>query len=156
MKKIIFTLLALLLASCNKASNYKEISLDRTDTIMGIDKNANGVRDDIESYIKANFTEPKKQKALMQYAKSFQEALLIDPSDKNKARAAAHKEDRGAACVWRTLGTTYDDPNNGYVINRKIRAYTTNTKARLKAYLDYDKALSGMVFSLPQGDTCDE
>ena len=123
---------------------------------MGIDKNANGVRDDIESYIKANFTEPKKQKALMQYAKGFQEGLLVDPNDREQARAVSNKKGRLAKCVWDTFGRKADDPNNGYVLTDKIRAYTTNTKARLKAYLDYDKALSGMVFSLPRGDTCDE
>ncbi|MGP1561936.1 MAG: hypothetical protein ACTTIC_07615 [Helicobacteraceae bacterium] len=155
MKKIIFTLLALLLASCNKASNYKEISLDRTDTIMGIDKNANGVRDDIENYIKANFTEPKKQKALMQYAKASQEALMMDPNNRDKAREIANKRGRMSDCVWREFHTK-ENPMAAAEILNKIRAYTTNTEPRLKAYLAHDKALSGMVFSLTDGRSCDE
>jgi len=35
-------------------------------------------------------------------------------------------------------------------------AMTFNTKARLKAYIRFNSALSGSVLSLPDGDTCDE
>jgi len=33
---------------------------------------------------------------------------------------------------------------------------TTNTKQRLTQYFELDKAVDGMVVSLPSGDVCDE
>ena len=45
-------------------------SLDRTDSISGIDANANGVRDDIEQYIEKKYAEPSQRAAAMQTASS--------------------------------------------------------------------------------------
>ena len=38
---------------------------------------------------------------------------------------------------------------------KELEGVTTNTKARLLAYLAYNKALDGTSSSLPVGDTCE-
>ena len=48
-----------------------------------------------------------------------------------------------------------DGSKNAGVVLRELESVTANTKARIKAYLAYSKAMDGAVLSLPEGDTCD-
>ena len=42
--------------------------LERTDSIAGIDKDRNGIRDDIDTYILKNYKNEVQRKAVLQYA----------------------------------------------------------------------------------------
>ncbi|MGE0098763.1 MAG: hypothetical protein AB7S86_10475 [Hydrogenophaga sp.] len=44
---------------------------------------------------------------------------------------------------------------DAYRMSQEMEALTTNTLQRLKAYMAYNKAVSGTVSQLPTGDTCD-
>lgn len=130
--------------------------LDRGITIAGIDANANGVRDDIEAYITQKYPQEEQRAAAMQDAAALQAALLTDPTNSAAVKAASLKSSRAINCVFLKFNSA-NDPTNASpaIVARKTLAMTTNTKARLLAYLAYDNALNGTVISQPEGNTCE-
>ena len=130
--------------------------LDRSDTIGGIDANNNGIRDDIEAFIVQRYTEPKERAAMMQYARSVQASLLVDKFDQSAVQALSLKDSYAVNCVFNVLNPERNADNGlPEIAAREIVSLTTNTKARLKAYLMYSYALSGSVLTFPNGNTCD-
>lgn len=130
--------------------------LDRTETIGGIDVNHDGVRDDIEAFIKQRYTESKERAAMLQYARSTQDSVLVDKTDRAAAKAVMAKASRAIKCVF-AIFNPEKNPNNAlpHLVTNEIDSLTTNTKARLKAYLAFSRALDGSVITQPQGNTCD-
>lgn len=128
--------------------------LDRTDSLAGIDANANGVRDDIERYIERKYTEPAQRRAAMQTARAFQQMLLADASDSVAVDAASELGLRALNCRSTVFPGMEGIPAKSQM-SSELEAMTANTKRRLLAYLAYNKARSGSVSTLPKGDTCD-
>ena len=128
--------------------------LERTDSILGIDQDQNGIRDDIDAYIAKKYTDERQKKAVQQFAKNSQLKLAVNLDDEVALQASSHEADRATACVYRTFKS---DPNinASYVID-EIGNITTNTKKRLQAYYKYSNALDGFVFTIPPSDYCDE
>jgi hypothetical protein len=159
MFKKIFIVVVFLLTACGGASDDKtskdEIpKLDRTDTIAGIDENGNGIRDDIEKYIVENYHDEGHRKAMLQFAKTMQANLLVDKTDIVAVKRADMQNARAQNCIFLKFDATKGDENPN-IAWKKIRSMSTNTKVRLRAYLDFSKALEGTVLSLPTGDTCE-
>jgi len=128
--------------------------LDRTDSLAGIDANANGVRDDIERHIEKKYAEPAQRGAAMQTARALQKKLLVDTSDAAALDAVSAMGMRAANC----RGSVFPGPDDGpasWQMATDLESMTTNTKKRLLAYLAYNKARSGSVSTLPKGDTCE-
>ncbi len=128
--------------------------LDRSTTLSGADLNANGVRDDIDNYITSMYTSHAQNKAATQIAKVIQSAILVDKADSNSVRAIAISTGRAVNCVFTQFTATTGEMGPAVVLS-KLQSLTTNTKARLVAYLEFSNALSGTVGTLPEGDTCD-
>ncbi|MDR0580051.1 MAG: hypothetical protein LBG21_05555 [Campylobacteraceae bacterium] len=168
MFKKIFMLVAviILLMGCNSGSSDSNTSqngekpsdelptLDRTDSLAGIDENQNGIRDDIEKYIIENYPDEVHKKALFQFAKTMQEELLVDVSDMIAVKKLSIKSSRAMHCIFLKFDVKKGDENPS-IAWKKIRSMTTNTKVRLQTYLKYNKALDGTALSLPRGDTCE-
>ncbi|GHS86784.1 hypothetical protein FACS189487_01700 [Campylobacterota bacterium] len=158
MKKIVFGAIAIaaVLVFAGYASDSIP-SLDTSDSLTGIDANANGIRDDIEAYIEKTYTDEKQRKAVMQFARSMQETLLVDMTNKEAARKIAkevQKRDSIAMdCIFLAFDVSKGDENPSKTW-RKVRSMTTNTKARLKAHLAFNQALNGTVLYSGSGD-CD-
>lgn len=129
-------------------------TLERTDSLAGIDANANGVRDDIERHIEKKYSESAQRKAAMQTARGFQQSLLVDTGDAAALQAVSAAVMRAANCR-RSVFASPQDAAAAAQMSDELEAMTANTKQRLLAYLAYNKALSGSVSSLPKGDTCD-
>jgi len=128
--------------------------LDRTDSLAGIDANGNGVRDDIERYIEKKYTEPALRRAAMQNARALQETLLVDKTSEAALDAVSERGSRATTCGARVF--TGPDGLKSYLqMSAELESMTSNTKKRLKAYLDYSRARSGSVSTMPEGDTCD-
>ena len=126
-------------------------TLDRSADIAGPDANKNGVRDDIEAWINTlNVTEPQR-KALMQKARALQQTLLVDPADKDAVQRAGEGLMASTNC-----GASRFKPFAEFVKpNEKIEAMTENTRQRAERYMQYNKASSGSVTTLPNHDTCE-
>ena len=128
--------------------------LDRTDSLAGIDANANGVRDDIERHIEKKYTEPAQRRAAMQTALVLQRMLLVDANDTSALDAVSAESMRAVNCQGSVFSKPEDAPA-AWQMASDIESMTANTKKRLLAYLAYNKARSGSVSTLPNGDTCD-
>lgn len=127
--------------------------LDRTNSIAGIDANANGVRDDIERYIEKKYT-VAEQAAAMQMARAFQQMLLVDKQDAGALDAVSELGSRAIVCG----ASVFAGPDASVELSRMtttLESMTTNTKLRLLAYLGYNKARSGSVSTMPKGPSCD-
>jgi hypothetical protein len=129
-------------------------NLERSPTLQGIDMNGNGVRDDIDAYIEQNFPVAAEKKATLQLARSLQQALLVDTTAGEALEAISKASVRALKCAGRVFSGP-DGTKRMLMMSEELEALTTNTKIRLLAYLEFNKARSGSVLKLPSGDTCD-
>jgi hypothetical protein len=109
-------------------------------TVLGIDSNENGVRDDVERYIV--FAHPQSEKtrmALTQYATEEQK-MLADANDKEKTIANSELSLR----AYRCFKFIYKQDIDAAIDMRKLLdAEMLNTKERSKVYLHADGQLGG-------------
>ncbi|WP_373033122.1 Ig-like domain-containing protein [Sulfurovum sp.] len=131
-------------------------------TLLGIDANGNGVRDDVERHIIIRFSKevefPKTKTAIaLQYAKAYQFIMENDP--KNAFENKSYKKvDYALDCKWywydeatkkfnlssiegSIAGTKFRLENKIYDNEYKEKLF--NTKLRMKAYFYYNASLSG-------------
>lgn len=126
--------------------------LERLPMLEGVDVNANGVRDDIESHILRKYSDSSQQRAAMQTARAFQAMLLVDKNDAIALEAVSEAMSRTVVCSISAFPVA---GREGDAMFDELRSLTTNTKPRLQAYLDYNKARSGTVVTLPEGGACE-
>ena len=127
-------------------------TLDRTSSLLGIDANNNGVRDDIEAYINSLGFTPAQVRAAMQKAKILQKTLSVNTKDPAAVQQLGEKSMASTNC----LGDTFTAPGQRSQVSQMLESYTMNTKTRVMQYLSYNSASSGSVTRLPDGDTCDK
>ena len=118
-------------------------------TLLGVDSNGNGVRDDVERKIVIKYEKPIEIELLMSYARIDQEILekeLLEASILEK------KASRVSDCEMYLLDSGIDIKDSiGDSEN-----YTYNTKERTKKYIEYNKALSGGVYGgSPSNETAE-
>lgn len=108
-------------------------------TLLGVDIDADGVRDDIQRYIHITYPNDNLVRlALKEYAKQFQ-LLLTNPSDRNAAYNNATKMLRHRECL------SYLKGEEANAILDEIRAEILNTRERSIAYIDYSDSLGGQI-----------
>jgi len=118
-------------------------------TLLGVDANHNGVRDDVERWIykeMPTYHHPQIERVVaMQEAKAYQMALIDPANTGDKVRKA---EDRAFDC-WAYYSLSKDLPFDGAIekFGNNLRDKQFNTKERLKTYLEYDYSLKGRVFT---------
>jgi len=122
-------------------------------TLLGVDSNDNGVRDDVERWIITHYANdpkyPKTKTAIaLQYAKASQHIISHDPEHayENKTFEIF---DRAMDCQWYfidklvqsgvKLSDTYEDSN----IFNDFKSKMFNTKERTTAYWQFNGSLSG-------------
>lgn len=108
-------------------------------TLLGIDSDSDGVRDDIQRYI--YFTYPDNEKvrmALTQMAIEYQ-GLLSQASDPDAAFNHATKMARHGECLYYIQGRASLDADAA------LQAEILNTKERSIAYINYSDALGGTI-----------
>ena len=122
-------------------------------TLLGIDSNNNGVRDDIEIWILKKYKDkhPIYTEIAMQAGRAWQN-VLKDPS---AARETAKLIDAAQNCefYFRFDAYKYGDTlliDESIVANRMFDKIVTNTQERKDAYWEYDRLLSGGVYVLPK------
>lgn len=105
-------------------------------TLLGIDSDGDGVRDDIQRYIYFTHIDKEKvQAALTEVAKHFQ-ILLPDVS---AALANATKMARHRECLYSFIGEEAAD------VLASLRAEILNTRERSTAYIAYSDSLGGEI-----------
>ncbi|MCG7866446.1 MAG: fibronectin type III domain-containing protein [Candidatus Thiodiazotropha taylori] len=110
------------------------------DTLLGIDSDGDGVRDDIQRWIA--FTYPNSEitrAALTQKAILLQDALMYS-DDQMLSIEVARENGRAAECLY------YTNPDNAYLLATELRSVFLNTEERSVAYIRYNSQLSGQSF----------
>jgi len=115
-------------------------------TLLGIDSNNNGVRDDVERKIYFTYDKKINQKLMMQSAKRHQ-SMLADLDLIKNAYDWEEASNKDIGCK-NYLFDKYDIP----FIKNRVNFYqdnTYNTEERIRKYMKYNNALSGGVFGAP-------
>ncbi|MDR1614894.1 MAG: hypothetical protein LBS26_04910 [Campylobacteraceae bacterium] len=127
------------------------------ETLLGIDTNSNGIRDDVEIYIYNRFqgyTNSKVEREIaMQYAKTANEMITSpETAYEDKKYELLFK---AIDCEWYYYDTylanvSYEEGLKyrieHRIFNPEFKDVVYNTKDRLKAFFRYNKSMSGHVF----------
>jgi len=122
-------------------------------TLLGIDSNNNGLRDDVERWIYKTYKDkhPIHIDIAMQSGKAWQK-VLVDPS---KAKQIYPTVDAPAYCEGYFRVCVDSSEKNKYSLERISTSdifVTTifDTKERWSAYIKYDSLLSGDSYTVPR------
>jgi len=115
-------------------------------TLLGIDSNNNGVRDDVERWIYEEYTQPIERGIFMQTSRAYN-MLIVDPS---KAHETKKYSDNAVSCLfyWFRKENSPLDRFKNYDDSKKLKRIQFNTLKRHINYDKYQKALSGGVYDL--------
>ena len=114
-------------------------------TLLGIDFNDNGVRDDVERKVIETYKEPIKIELMMARAKVAQE-ILENPI--GLAIEHSNKMSRILSCQMFLKRQNIKIKNGA----KKISNFTYTTKERVRTFLDHNLALSGGVYGSSPSD----
>ncbi len=92
--------------------------------------------------------------AANQAAKAYQSVLGTDLTNPEAVRQTNQLVSRATACIYETFAAANSNTEPA-VVSRKLEALTFNTEERLKQYRDFNKALNGSSWSLPESKSCD-
>jgi hypothetical protein len=138
--------------------------LDQGTSIAGSDADGNGVRDDIDAWISSLPDTATEKAALTRDAKTIQQALVVDTTQRAAVVSVANAMARATGCEFYQYGAYYEAgssaPQNMQLITNRIKLleeYTVNTPTRAAAYEKFNAAMSGGVTNMPRGAaTCDQ
>lgn len=126
-------------------------------TLAGIDSNSNGVRDDIERYIAANYGDsPQKMAYLLQYAKELRPFVSTAMNSPAEALAQSARLSRTNACGALLIGphgrpfTTSEMQtlNAWFDAAKQVEIEYLNTTDRLAQFIKNDRLLAGQGLTL--------
>ena len=124
-------------------------------TLLGIDSNNNGIRDDVERFIVIKYQDHHKivTEIGFQKAKAYQK-ILENPLNTMENHKALH-DAMDCNFYFETVASYFGDP---ILIDQTIelRPIQLNIKSRVKAYLEYDKQLSGGVYEMTKASKMKE
>jgi hypothetical protein len=112
-------------------------------TLLGIDTNNNGVRDDVERKIYFEYSRPIEQALAMQYAKEYTVALST-PLERDKARSASRNEKATDCEIFLEFNQKVISDISSLKFAKEV---TLNTKERIRRYFDFDLLLSGEIYT---------
>ena len=114
-------------------------------TLLGIDSNNNGVRDDVERKVIETYREPIKIELMMAYSKVANSVL-----DNPVGLAFEHQKEFTKISNCKMYLRRQAIKVDGHIDFLENNTY--NTKQRVRAYLDYNLALSGGVYGSSPAD----
>jgi len=119
-------------------------------TVLGVDSNDNGVRDDVEIWIYTTYTEPVERGLFMQSARAYQKVI----EDPTQAKETTKYIDDSYSCeaywTYHAKGNNESFSLNRYRdLEKEIGDVQFNTLERHIAYKRFNGEFSGEVFSSP-------
>ena len=112
-------------------------------TLLGIDSDNDGVRDDIQRYIYFTYPDDERTRTALTYiAKQFQE-LLPQANDRDAALQHATLKARHGECLYYIMGAQSGDAR------KALKAEILNTEERSSAYILYSNNLAGKILIKP-------
>jgi hypothetical protein len=118
------------------------------ETLLGVDSNDNGVRDDVERWIYTTYDKPIERAVQMQSAKAYQ--IVINEPEKALENLPVMQAATACKAYWSFLAkdenkTSFLEEYKDYA--REIKSIQFNTADRFLAYEKYNSTLSGGVYS---------
>ncbi len=153
MKRFAFILLLLTSNIYSETINVYELPPEpnpeiNNATLLGIDSNNNGVRDDVERWIYKSYDNPIERGIFMQSAKAYN-LVIVDPK---KAHETVKYSDNVSSCLYYWIYESNPRPFDKYkhFSNRKkLKNIQFNTQERHMAYERYNAEFNGEVLSAP-------
>lgn len=118
--------------------------LDRTGTLLGIDTNKDGIRDDIARYLDTLNLDASERHAADKLAFAFHRILIVDLNDREARLGAAKLLGDGLDCLIFTKRSHRN--KNLIVLDDQLEGYEFNTMKRTRVYLKFNQVLSGETF----------
>ena len=121
-----------------------QLDTQRTDSLSGKDFNANGVRDDVEEYVKQKFHKDPFQEALfMEAAKKIQQIITLPEESTPEEHLKLDKELLSLyTCRDYILYRDNEENIDQELLNKTLfKAKVLNTEERLSAYIEHKKKL---------------
>jgi len=119
-------------------------------TLLGIDDNDNGVRDDVERYIIQTYNHPIEVGILMQSARAYN-MVIVNPA---KAQEVVAYSDNSLSCQFYWIHENNENFHLSRSTNAKMRKELKklqfNTLQRHMAYERYNTAFHGKVLTSPK------
>ena len=119
-----------------------------TTTLLGVDSNDNGVRDDVERWLILKYQKHHRMvtEIALQTGRAFQ-FMLADPTN---AEANRKKINGAQDCnfYFKDYAQLFGEPVliDHEILNDDFNKHQLNTAKRINAYLEYDSLLSGGVY----------
>ncbi|WP_166256189.1 hypothetical protein [Marinobacter salicampi] len=126
--------------------------LDRSDSLVGIDADDDGIRDDIETFIEQKSVPEPQKEGLRTFARGMQD---IQAADQITPEIAGSITDTYSAEYF-CLTAFSDNMDEMLRIFSEVEAFTANTPKRAERYLEYTEAMDGRNMSLPSSSRCSE
>ena len=120
-------------------------------TLLGVDVNHNGVRDDVERWIYETYKD--KHPIYIDIAMQAARASKMVLEHPEKAKEITRKVEGALFCGWyyQHDAYRYNDPMLVHEnIDGTVKSKCFNTKKRKDVYWEYDRLLSGGVYTLPR------
>ncbi len=117
-------------------------------TLLGVDVNGNGVRDDVERWIYETYDQPIERGIFMQSARAYQK-VIVDPK---KAHETVKYTDDVLSCEFYWIYERSPRPFNKYEHfqhRKEFKKVQFNTVKRWMAYERFNAEFNGEVFSAP-------
>lgn len=117
-------------------------------TLLGIDSNDNGVRDDVERYVYKTFSNPIEIGIHMQTARAYQKQI----EDPSLAHETVKFSDDALSCSFYLIYETQfiNDKYKYYDDEDKVEEIQFNTIERHIAYKKYNAQFNGKVLTSPE------
>ena len=119
-------------------------------TLLGIDVNNNGVRDDVERWIYETYDHPIERSIFMQSAYAYQK-VIVDPS---KAHETTVYIDDAYSCrkYWLIQNQDLKEKYNYQYPTKEVKKIQFNTIERHVAYERFNGEFNGEVLSAPEAN----
>ena len=122
-------------------------------TLLGIDSNDNGVRDDVERYLLDKYKDHHKivSEIALQSGRAFQ--IVLENPENARETTKLMSAARYCYYYFEDFTDSYGNPIliDNYIMEYKYKELQLNTKDRIKAYLEYNHNLSGGVYRAVYG-----
>jgi hypothetical protein len=124
-------------------------------TLLGIDSNHNGVRDDVERWIYKHYNHPIERGIMLQNSYRLQKQI----SDISKSHYYVKLTNKSLSCEYYLEDTFkwFKDKYEYSITSKEIKKIQFNTLQRHIAYQKYNASFNGEVFSekiVPNIDNC--
>ena len=144
MNKFVVIFLSVLCLGCSGGDN--------DDTLLGIDADSDGVRDDVQAHIVGLDLDSRKTNALLNLARQYQTRFSLDMSDSTAVVAHLHELNQAVSCVMDVY-----EVNKLWAANKVIKevgGMMSNTSQRREVRSQLRKATPAVLHDKTNEEDC--